>query len=286
MVRWLGFVCSSVALVGCGLVLDLGSSPSVDVSANATSVDSGVGSVDASRADASRGDASPTDSGVPDGGGDTGMPDGGPARLGCTLQAGAIACEDFEGAPPTAPWQQLGAGTFTRVRSPSERGQYFGRFETAPGSQVVFRRTVTPLHNGDDLYMRAFIRVNANSAASWNVLMQAASEPMSAKMSLDFTGNAELNAVHSDSIYFSGQFPTQRWACIEGHFFLSSTAGRIDVSVDGGSIGERTELDTAVPPDGLATVFFGIVAEAGNTATLQVEYDDVVFSRSPVGGCD
>ena len=133
--------------------------------------------------------------------------------------------------------------------------------------------------------MRAFIRVNADSAASWNVLLQAASEPHNAKMSLDFTGEAELNAVHSDTVFLTSQFPTRRWACIEGHLFLSSVAGRIGLSVDGSTVGEEIGLDTAVPPEGLTTVFFGILAESGNTATLQVEYDDVVFSRNPIGGC-
>ena len=128
--------------------------------------------------------------------------------------------------------------------------------------------------------------VNADSAASWNVLLQASSEPYNEKMSLDFTGDAELNAVHSNDVFLTSPFPTRQWACIEGHFFLSDVAGRIGLSVDGQTVGQETELDTAVPPGGLTTVFFGILAESGNTATLQVEYDDVVFSRNPIGGCD
>ena len=247
-----------------------------------------AGDIDAGDVDAGSGmpDAGMPDSGRPDAGQpDAGRPDAGNPVLGCAGFPTAIACEDFEANPPSAPWQQSGVGTFTRVSSTSERGQYVGRFRTAPGSRATFRRTVAPLQTGDDVYMRAFIRVNASSAGSWNVLMQAETASFSAKTSLDFTNNAELNAVRSGSAFFSGRFPTRRWACIEAHFFLSSSAGRIDVSIDGSPIGQRTGINTAVPAEGLNTLFFGIIADSANTATLEVEYDDVVFSRSPIGGC-
>ena len=47
LVRRLGLVCVSLALGGCGLILDLGGSPADVVVADAGSVDAGVGSVDA-----------------------------------------------------------------------------------------------------------------------------------------------------------------------------------------------------------------------------------------------
>ena len=231
--------------------------------------DAGPGTVDAGQLDAGRPDV--------------GQPDAGPGPTGCASYPSAIACEDFEGSPPTAPWQQTGVGSFARILAPSERGQYVGRFQTAPGSRAAFQRSVAPLRNGDDVYMRAFIRVDADSASSWNVLMQAETSAFTAKTSLDFTRNAELNAVRSGSAFVSASFPTRRWACIEAHFFLSNTAGRIDVSVDGSSVGQQTGLNTSVPSDGLTELFFGIIADAANQASLQVEYDDVVFSESPIG---
>ena len=238
-----------------------------------------AGMPDAGRPDAGRPDAGRPDAGMPD----AGMPDAGQPILGCAAVSGVLACEDFEAGNPASPWQRTGLGTFSRIRQTTERGDFIGRFRAAPGTRATFRRSITPLQTGDDIYMRAFVRVNANAAASWNVLLQAESATFSAKTSIDFTGNAELNATRSASAFVSAGFPTRRWACIEAHFFLSTSAGRIDVDVDGASVGQRTGVNTAVPSEGLANLFFGIISDSGNTATLEVEYDDVIFSENPIG---
>lgn len=209
--------------------------------------------------------------------------------------AGAMFCEGFEsasGGTPPVGWafevsnwmgNPVDPGTrATAVNAPVCRGNRAVSIHTVGGAQLARARKGNLLLP-NLFYVRYYYRVPSGPSSPFqSVLFDSGTELIQLQSDPSGTPGFVLNLPHGPQQPFATTVARDRWTCVELKIKVDSSQGEVALWVDGTLVGSRQGLDTHI--NGTITdVLFGASTGAGEQQDIDIFYDDVALSASPIG---
>jgi hypothetical protein len=207
---------------------------------------------------------------------------------------GYILCDGFEGDSGAmfAGWTNGTTmnGTVAAVAMPVCRGKTALQAHAVGGAQAarLYRNTLTL---GTAAYVRAFLYLP--SATDWTTLSYGnffeLGDGVGGTVNLRFGGTPGKVYVERSFVANppeTGMLLRDRWICLEMYVLFSKTNGRVTVFTDETMIGDYPSSPTLnpasfSPPNYLSVGENGTLA--GSTGTIDVYFDEVVVSSTPIG---
>ena len=201
----------------------------------------------------------------------------------CSHYPTAFACDDFESL--AFPWESRETrGDIEIMRGDAAFGVGFARAIARPSGEALFFHDFE-IEQHQDVYFRAYMRTSVRRIENVAVLVQLESVPFDDKVSLDFGHQAQAHLVgpHPAAVFGGPEtFPTEDWACVEFDLTFQGMVGTMTLRIDGAEIGS----DTVPPAPILNRIGFGIISNLRNRSSFEVDFDNLVVDRSPIGCMD
>ena len=298
-------VSASLLVVGCGRVgysaggqRDGGGTPPIDTGAP-TDAPSDVdapplpdgSSVDAPAVDSSTpADSGLADSGMLDGGDmlDGGHTlDGGPVGSGCGLAA--VFCDDFEGPTLVPPWGGTimeGGTSLARTTTMTFAGGGALRADVTVDDRSAFvYAPISPAVTGPTVFMRGYFRVDTTTAHHLDLLqLNTADDSIGV---IAFAGNLQVfnsflvpGGLDPDPPF---ALPLARYFCLEMGVRFDTTAGVIDVWIDGARVFHVEDIQTFTTSRPVDQARAGASYAGPGQPSVTVHLDEVVVSTERIG---
>jgi hypothetical protein len=213
------------------------------------------------------------------------------SRVGCpTAHPDALLCEDFESPAVSWDYTVIDHGQVERDATRAATGTASLAAEIFDANEYKDARwgkdSVLPAIASGELHLREKLWLSSTTAITDQLSILVTGNrvsPYPAAFMLLTPGNIAI-VVEGNHVMASGDFPRDRWVCVELNLVVDNTHGSVLLAFDGAPILAMTEIDTGVA-GGYTNVDVGIHYATPAQAAAQLWIDDVVADVTPIG-CD